>query len=45
MSGQSILADQQAIITFDDVDNAIINGCFQMIPVEGIFIKLTTAVL
>ncbi|TRX47880.1 glycoside hydrolase family 28 protein [Bacteroides sp. HF-5092] len=30
-------ADQQAIITFDDVDNAIINGCFQIIPVKEFY--------
>lgn len=30
-------ADQRAIITFDDVDNAIIDGCFQMIPVKEFY--------
>ena len=28
---------QQPIVTFEDVDNAIINDCFQMIPVKDFY--------
>lgn len=28
---------QQAIVTFEDVDNALINNCFQMIPVKEFY--------
>jgi len=28
---------QQAIVTFEDVDNALINDCFQMIPVKEFY--------
>lgn len=29
--------NQQPIVTFEDVDNAIINNCFQMTPVKDFY--------